>query len=101
MNKRAFGASEIIVLIAMLGILALMTIRFFSLDALDFSLLESRVGAFLAGSIFFFLSFRELRIARSKNEWTPNRIAGIIRVPLYLAATIFLFYLTVTGVTNA
>ncbi|WP_444919633.1 hypothetical protein ACJJID_11605 [Microbulbifer sp. CnH-101-G] len=101
MNKRAFGVSEIVVLIAVLGMLALITIRFVSPDILDFSFLKSRGGAFLSGCIFFFLSFKEFVIARSKNEWVPNRIAGIIRVPLYLAATIFFLYLTVTGVANA
>lgn len=101
MNKRASDVNEIIVLIAMLGILALMTIQFFSPEALDFSFLKSRLGTFLSGCVLCYLAFREFRSARSKVDWTPNRFAGIIRAPLYFAATIFLFYLTATGGANA
>ncbi|WHI46078.1 hypothetical protein ACJJIW_12275 [Microbulbifer sp. JMSA004] len=101
MNKKALGINEIIILTTLLAMLGLLAIRFLNPEMLNLSIFNTRAGSFLLGCAFCYFTLNEFKAAIDKDEWGPNRVAGIIRVPLYLAAALFLFYMTASGGINA
>jgi uncharacterized membrane protein len=101
MSKRVFGINEFIILAALLGMLALLAIRFLNPELLYMSIFSTQIGSFLLGCIFCYFTLNEYKAAKSKDEWWLNRAAGVIRVPLYILAAIFLFYIAATGNFNA
>ncbi len=101
MSKKAFGLVEFIILTALLGMLALLAIRFVQPELLDLPFFNTQLGSFLLGCFFCYFTLNQFKAAKSKDEWGLNRVAGIIRVPLYLAAAVFLFYVAATGGLNA
>ena len=101
MSKRVFGLNEFIILAALLGMLALLTIRFVNPELLDLPFFNTQLGSFIGGCFFCYFTRNQFKAAKFKEEWGPNRVAGIIRVPLYFAVAVFLFYVAATGGLNA
>ena len=101
MSKRIFGINEFIILTVLLGMLVLFAVRLLNPEVLNQSFFGTRIGSFLLGCFFCYFTLHEYKTAKSKDEWRPNRIAGVIRVPLYCAAAIFLFYIAATRGINA
>ncbi|WP_444923332.1 hypothetical protein ACJJH9_15700 [Microbulbifer sp. DLAB2-AF] len=97
MNKMNFGIKEFVILIALLGMVVLLAVRFLKPELLNYSSIRNPISSFIFGCLSFYLMVDQYKVARSVDEWGPNRLAGIIRVPLYFAASIFMFYLAATG----
>lgn len=88
-------------MLALLGIVALLIIRFVFPELLTFSFIPVRVGAILFGCLFLYFSYCEYKAASDDNGWAPARIAGLIRFPLYLGMSGYLFYFSVAEAYNA
>lgn len=73
--------------------IGLLIIRFVKPELLHMSFFDTRLGLFILGVFFVYLTFSEFKAVKNKEEWAANRFMGAIRVPLYLLATIFIFYL--------
>ena len=92
MSKKAFGFSELLILLSLSGMIALLVIRIFSPELPDMTFIYCRVGFFLLGLLFCYFAFDQYVSAKSRDEWFVSRIAAAIRIPLYLSAAAFLFY---------
>lgn len=101
MSKRVFGVNETLVLAALLGLLTSLVMRFLDPELLNLSYFNTRIGAFLLGCFFTYFTLNEFKAAKDSDEWRSSRLAGAVRVPLYLAATLFLFFVAARGGVNA
>lgn len=101
MSKKVFGINELLILLALVGMLVLLAVRFTNPELLNMPFFITRIGSFFLGCFFGYFTLNEYRAAKNKDEWGPNRVAGVIRVPIYAGASILLFYFAATGELNA
>ena len=100
MNKKSLGLNEIIILVSLVGMLLILAVRFWRPELLIFTFISTRLGSFLFGCLFLYFSYNEFKRVKESECWFANRLAGVIRVPLYVAASIYLYYLAVNGGIN-
>ncbi len=86
--------------VALLGIIAIMSYQKLRDDiSIQALFTYNRIAYIGLGLVFVVFSVHQLSVVLSKEEWGPNRFAGAIRLPIYAALAIVLFYLAASGST--
>ena len=96
MPKKNIGLNEILTLSLFFIAIGLFILHLISPEYLHVDAPTLRAAAIFFGLFFCYFTVHEIKSLRNSNLHPANRIASAIRVPLYGAITVFLFYFALT-----